>query len=116
MPDSVQHKKAVPICTAAAPKVRDSAIVFPSIIPPAAITGFALETSNNPTTKYGIARVDSANDTKYYGFLDKDSNWYVMQEVTSTGVFLYTVPVATSFATGWSGRAGLSYVEFNTAF
>lgn len=36
---------------------------------------------------YKASDIDTANDTKYYGFLHVDGVWYIMQEVTSTGAF-----------------------------
>lgn len=73
----------------------------------------------NPIAKFSIARIDSTADPKYYGFLDKDGNWYIMRETTATNTFEYFYSTsATPFTgvSGWSNRALITYVEFNTAF
>jgi len=77
------------------------------------------DTSVNPTNRFAIARVDTSADPKYYGFLDKDGNWYIMRETTATGVFEYFYSTSvTPFtgASGWSNRALITYVECNSAF
>lgn len=76
-------------------------------------------TSATITDRFSIARVDSSADTKYYGFLDANGNWYIMREVTSTGVFTYYYSTSTTDftgASGWSNRTSITYVEFNIAF
>ena len=65
------------------------------------------------TSKYKISDIDDSGDTKYFGFTDKDGNWFIMS-LTATearyaqGAFGYT--------TSWTGRAGLTYDYFYNAF
>ena len=74
--------------------------------------------STNPTDKYGITNTDTtSSSTHYYGFIDKDGNWYIMQESISGSVSTYSYVVGTtSYSTNWTGRAALTYVEFDLAF
>lgn len=75
--------------------------------------------NTNPLDKFAIARTDVTGVVNYYGFLDKDGNWYIMRETVATGVYdyyysLFAIPF--TGASGWSNRAAITYVEFNVAF
>jgi len=52
-------------------------------------------------------------DTSYYGYLDKDGNWYIMKR-TSTAV-TYAKGI-TAYSTNWTNRASLSYDYFDQVF
>lgn len=54
-----------------------------------------------PTDGYNISRVDDSTPA-YYGFLDKDSNWFIMKENTD-GTYLYAKG-STDFAGNWGLR------------
>ena len=69
-------------------------------------------TFGGQTTEYLIHNLDDSNDTKYYGFVDFRGAWIIMKEVTSTGIFTYCVGKQ-SYATNWTGRAGLTYGAIN---
>jgi len=75
----------------------------------------ATATSDDPTLKYLISDTDAADTVKYYGFLDKDGNWYIMQEDTSAGTYRYTKGSA-DYATNWTDRASLTYELFSEVF
>lgn len=70
----------------------------------------------NPTEKYQIANTDET-DPNYYGYQAADGSWYIMRQTItgSTAVFEYTKGAA-SYSTAWTGRAGLTYTDFATAF
>lgn len=65
-----------------------------------------------PTDGYQISQIDDSTPA-YYGFVNKDGLWYIMQE--NNGTYLYTKG-ASSFSTNWTNRAALSYDYFNTVF
>ncbi len=69
----------------------------------------------DPLGTYQITDVDSAGATKYYGYTDRDENWYIMEEATSAGTYRYARGTG-SYATNWTGRAGLTYGYFHEAF
>lgn len=83
-----------------------------------AIAGIVETTSQqiNPITKYTIARTDSANAVKYFGFVDKDGNYYIMKQDTSLAVETFTYAIGTNFIADWANRATLTYQEFNDVF
>lgn len=56
--------------------------------------------------------------TSYYQYMSIDGYWYVMRSVRSgtETVYTYTAPVTTSAATGWTGRALLTYLTPDDAF
>lgn len=76
----------------------------------------ATEAKQDPTAKYNIANTDTASTVQYFGFLDKDGNWYVLKN-NGAGIYTYCSGlVASPYATAWTGRAGLTYVTFDNAF
>lgn len=64
---------------------------------------------------YVVSDMDTANDTKYYGYLKSNGRFYVMREVSSTGEFRFYFGTS-GYSTAWTGRAGLSYSLFSEAF
>lgn len=70
----------------------------------------------DPTAKYNIANTDTASTVQYFGFLDKDGNWYILKN-DGAGTYTYCSGLAaSSYATAWTGRIGLTYVTFDSAF
>lgn len=67
----------------------------------------------DPLQIYQVSDIDDAGATKYYGFLDKDGNWYIMQK-TTTAVRYFSG--SGNYSTNWTGRAGLSYDYFSEIF
>lgn len=51
----------------------------------------------------------------YYGFVDKDGNWYIQRDASGGTEFRY-VKGSTDYTTNWTGRAGLSYGYFYDVF
>ena len=68
----------------------------------------------SPTDGYGISNVDSASYPAFYGFVNKDGAWYILQE-NPQNTFLYSKG-ASSFSTNWTGRAGLTYGTYDVTF
>lgn len=74
---------------------------------------------NAPLDGYAIHNADTASATiHYYGYASLNGGWYIMKEdLTSATTPVYTYTSGTSaYATGWTGRAGLTYAAINTAF
>lgn len=67
-----------------------------------------------PTDGYKLAQLDDATSTAYYGYLNKDSAWYILKE-DSTGAYRY-VKGTSSFSTNWTNRASLTYDYFDSVF
>ena len=67
----------------------------------------------HPTDGYKISRLDDSSPA-YYGFTNKDGEWFVMKE-DADGNYTYAVGT-TDFGTNWTGRAGLSYGEYFEKF
>lgn len=66
-----------------------------------------------PTDGYSIAQIDSSIPS-YYGYMDKDGNWYIIKE-NNDGSFRYARGLG-SFSTYWSMRSTLSYDYFDNVF
>ncbi len=67
-----------------------------------------------PTDGYTLAQLDDSGATTYYGYLNKDSAWYILKE-DSSGNYRY-VKGSSSFSTNWTNRASLSYDYFDAVF
>lgn len=66
-----------------------------------------------PTDGYYITDIDDSTPS-YYGYLDKNGNWYIIKE-NSDGSFRY-VRGSGSFASYWSSRSSLNYDYFDNIF
>lgn len=66
-----------------------------------------------PTDGYNITDIDDSTPA-YYGFVDKDGNWFIQKEGTS-GDYRY-VKGSSSYTSNWSNRASLSYDYFSNVF
>jgi len=69
----------------------------------------------NPLDKYQPADADMASDTKYFGYVDVDGNWYIMREVTTTGQYRF-VKGTSGYDTAWTAKTSQSYDYFNNVF
>ncbi|MBI5044621.1 MAG: hypothetical protein HZC02_01735 [Candidatus Levybacteria bacterium] len=67
-----------------------------------------------PTDGYTLAQLDDSSSTAYYGYLNKDSAWYILKE-DSSGNYRY-VKGSSSFSTNWTNRASLTYDYFDAVF
>lgn len=67
-----------------------------------------------PTDGYNITEVDDSGSDTYYGFINKDGNWYIQKE-TPSGAYRY-VKGNSDFATNWTNKASLTYDYFNNVF
>jgi hypothetical protein len=66
-----------------------------------------------PTDGYNISQLDDSSPA-YYGYTDKDGNWYIIKE-DSDGNYRYANG-SSSFSTNWTNRASLSYGYFEDTF
>lgn len=64
---------------------------------------------------YKINDIDDAGTPVYYGFTDKDENWYILEENSLNNTYRYAKG-ANDYATNWTARAGLSYDYFYNIF
>jgi hypothetical protein len=67
----------------------------------------------HPTDGYKISRVDDSIPA-YYGYTDKDGNWFIMKE-DEDGNYTYAVGTD-SFTDNWDGKGGLDYKEYYEKF
>ena len=66
---------------------------------------------------YNIANKDDDGTPNYYGFEDSTGAWYIMRETVSAGNDIYEyIKGDSDYSTSWTGRAGLSYVSYSSAF
>jgi len=76
----------------------------------------AADINQNPLIKYMISDEDSDADPSYYGFLDTEGNWYIMEESEAFGTFRYVRGTVGNYAAAWAARAGLVYQVYNLVF
>lgn len=63
---------------------------------------------------YKISDIDDGNaQYDYFGFLDKDGNWYIMRQDVTSGAFRYAKGAS---GYNWSNRASKTYNDFATEF
>lgn len=67
-----------------------------------------------PTDGYSISEIDD-NVISYYGFTNKDGEWFVMKVDTTTGSFRY-IRGGSDFPESWIKREELTYDYFNNIF
>ena len=67
----------------------------------------------HPTDGYKISQLDDSSPA-FYGFTNKDANWFIMKE-DSSGNYRYAKGT-TDFPTNWTNRATLSYDYFENIF
>ena len=85
------------------------------------LSGAAIDPAQKqPTDGYNISQIDDTSDPDfaYYGFTDKNGNWYIQRETLTgvdTGAYRYFAG-STGFSTNWDGRAGLIYDDFEDIF
>lgn len=76
-----------------------------------------VKNAKSPLEGYQIADKDDDLTPNYYGFIDKNGNWYIMREVISAGADTYRFIAGSSdYTTNWTNRAGLSYDYFYSIF
>lgn len=55
--------------------------------------------------------------TSYYGFIDRNGNWYIRQDAQSGAVTSYRyIKGVKDYSTNWDNRASLSYKHFHEVF
>lgn len=65
--------------------------------------------------RFRISDVDDAGDTRYFGHLAMNSEWYILREDSVAKTFRYARGQG-AYTTAWTGRAGLSYDYFDVVF
>jgi len=64
---------------------------------------------------YRISDIDESADPAYYGYLDIEGNWYIMEYNAASGTCRYKSGT-TAYTTNWTGRALLVYGYFDAVF
>ena len=68
-----------------------------------------------PTDAYSISNSEDTGTYKYFGFEDKNGNWYILRKTIATNVYLYTANTS-DYSTGWTNRATQTYASYATTF
>lgn len=72
---------------------------------------------HHPTDGYKISGIDDSSPA-YYGFVNKDGDWFIMKE-EADGDYLYhkrVTPTEDTFDVEWPNRGGFLYDYFDTIF
>lgn len=70
--------------------------------------------SASPTDSYSISEVDNST-VSYFGFIDKEGGWFIMQGNADTGSYRYTKGTS-NFPSNWKRRQALKYDYFYKVF
>jgi hypothetical protein len=79
------------------------------------VAGTMSVTNFPATSPYKLSGLDSSGDPAYFGYLDPDGNWYIMQVSISAGTSLYAKG-ASGFAAAWVDKVIQSYDYYNAVF
>ena len=74
---------------------------------------------SKPLDEYALVQYDDTSDPtnyEYYAYMAADGDWTIKRTNMATNLNEYTAPVATSYATGWTNRASLTYLPLDGAF
>lgn len=74
----------------------------------------ALHNGGDSYALYNAHTKDEAGDPSYYGFLNSEGRWLILEVNDSAGTFQYLFG-KTGFATSWTNRASNTYYDLNTA-
>lgn len=67
------------------------------------------------TRNYNISDKDIENDIKYYGFVGKSGDWYILREDTTDNTYRY-VKGSSGYLTNWNNRESLTYDYYHEVF
>ena len=67
----------------------------------------------DPTANYKITDIDSTEGNSYFGYINQDGAWYIMNLTSTTARY---VKGDDHFSDAWIGRGGLNYDYFNNIF
>lgn len=73
---------------------------------------------SKPTDDYSLVQYDDTSSAsyEYYAYMNQDSDWFIKRITLATNLIEFTAPVATSYSTGWTNRASLTYTTYGSAF
>lgn len=66
-----------------------------------------------PTDAYALSNIDDSTATEYYGYEDKDGNWYIKRFDSNAFTF---VKGSSNYSTAWTNRASQSYASYGSTF
>lgn len=69
---------------------------------------------NSPTDGYNITQIDDATSTSYFGFINKNGQWFIMKEADDNS-YRY-VKGDNDFSGNWERRKNLTYDYFDKVF
>lgn len=75
----------------------------------------AADLNQNPLIKYMVSDFDDTGDPSYFGFVDVDGNWYIMEGNEALGTYRFTRGT-TGYAAAWAARVGHVYQLYNLVF
>jgi len=79
------------------------------------ISGDIEVVSSNLLEGYKLADMETGGETEYYGYTDKDENWYIMQLTTTASRYCSG---AAGYAAAWIARVppGQTYLYYHEVF
>ena len=84
---------------------------------PGAINVHTVDANGNSwvTSQYHISDLDTSAIPMYFGYVDQNGNWYIMQLSTSNGTARYCKGFS-GYAAAWTARAGQTYDYFSNVW
>lgn len=72
-----------------------------------------VKTSQRPTDSYALSNIDDSTSTEYYGYEDKDGNWYIKKLASNALTF---AKGSSGYTTAWTNRASQTYASYGVTF
>jgi len=72
-------------------------------------------TQKEQRAHYVISDIDDSGDPTYYGYLDKDGNYYILEENSANNTYRYSKGTS-GYTTAWTNRATETYNYFDVEF
>ena len=69
--------------------------------------------ADDPTNSYKITDIDPTDGNSYFGYVDKDGKWYIMNLTASAARYFKG---DTGYLAAWAGKGDLDYDYFHNIF
>lgn len=80
---------------------------------PLQLSSGTITAAAKPTDAYSLSNIDDSTSTEYYGYEDKDGNWYIKKLASNAITF---TKGTSDYATAWTNRASQSYASYGSTF
>ena len=81
----------------------------------ALLIGISGGTFASPLSEYEFRRLDDSGNPQYFGYENKDGDWYIMR-LSNNNLAEYYKSSTSDIDTEWANKSGFTYQAFRTVF